>query len=332
MKKNGSALRVLVTGATGFIARSLIPSLAKRGHIVVGLCRRGASPALRPGLRIVRCDLTGPQEKIFRSLREAKPDAIVHLAAQVPGRRSMDEWALLDANARATNHLLTACMCLPSLPCVVVVSSSAVYGPGKPGEALTEAKPFSPVSHYGISKVLAEMVAVRAAVSGLPVVRARLFNVIGPGQEGDFVVPSLARRVASIEAGLSPPEMEVMSSSSFRDFVDVRDVAAALALLVEKGRSGKVYNVCSGGAVKIGEVLRILLSLARLEEKVRIRELPDGPNLVPYQRGNAARILRLGWRPRHGLRRSLADTLQFFRAEISQERPRGYKLKGKNIK
>ena len=308
--------RVLVTGAGGFVARALLPLLLEEGWSVTGLVRRRPDGTFRAGVDLICCDLTGPPKSVGEAVEQARPDAVVHLAASVPGHGGADASSLLDTNVRATENLLVACARLSPKPRVVIASSSAVYGPGKPGTSLSERRSFRPVSYYGISKVIAEMLALRAAGGGLPAIRARLFNVVGPGQGENLVVAAFARRIASIEAGLRPPEMEVGSMESYRDFVDVRDAAAALALLIQRGCPGGVYNVCSGRATKIRKVLNLLILLAGLKGAVRIRERQGEPDPTPYQRGSAARIRCLGWRTRYELRRTLADVLEFWRAKV----------------
>ncbi len=136
---------------------------------------------------------------------------------------------------------------------------------------------------------------------------ARPFNHIGPGQDARFVVASFARQLAGIAAG-GPPIMHVGNLEAERDFLDVRDVAAAYVLLVANGRAGEVYNICSGRTVAIREVLRQLITIARVP--VEIRDDPERmrPSDLPILSGDATKLrAETGWEPRIPLAASLRD-------------------------
>lgn len=314
MNSHPGPRRVLVTGAAGFIGRWLLAHLREAGAEAAGLGR--SEPEDAGGGPYFHCDLGGEPKEIGRALREAAPEAVVHLAAAVPSHQEAEAWELLEANARASQHLFDACAALSPVPRVLVVSSSAVYGPGQPGAPIGEEHPMRPVSQYGVSKVLVEMLAVKAAARGLPVIRARLFNVIGPGQTGSFALPRFCRHIARIERGLEAPEIETGALDSCRDFVDVRDAAAGLALVCASGETGGVYNLCSGRAVRMREVLDGLLALSSIRIAVRVHE--GAQDLVPYQCGDPGRALALGWRPHVSFEQTLRDTLDDWRRRVAR--------------
>ncbi|MBI3126050.1 MAG: NAD-dependent epimerase/dehydratase family protein [Candidatus Tectomicrobia bacterium] len=310
------ARRVLITGATGFIGKALAPRLLARGYCVAGLGRRAPGPEWDAGAEYYECDLSGAARDVARVVWDFSPEAVVHLAANVPAHGSAEGWDLLKAAAWAARNLFAACGRVPRLPKVIVASSSAVYGACLPGEAISERRPLSPASLYGVSKALVEMLSIRAEkTAGIPVVRVRLFNVIGPGQRGEHVASAFAKQIALLAAGPGEGEVLVGNLDSWRDFVDVRDVADAFGILVERGRRRSVYNICSGRATRIGKVLHLLIASAGLNGKVRVREREPLPELVPYQCGDMGKLRRAGWRPRISLRSTLADLLAEFTAE-----------------
>jgi len=163
------------------------------------------------------------------------------------------------------------------------------------------------------------MLAVRAMKEGLPTIRARMFNVVGPGQKSNFVISALARRIVQIEAGLCRPEIEVTSLSPARDFVDVRDAAAGLLLLLGKGRTGNVYNICSGRSTQIKKVLHSLFSMSQYSNDIQVMERSGFADQIPHHCGSAEKIKRIGWCPRYKLNRTLSDCLDFWRFKIKNE-------------
>jgi GDP-4-dehydro-6-deoxy-D-mannose reductase len=156
---------------------------------------------------------------------------------------------------------------------------------------------------------------------GLDVVLARPFNHTGPRQEPVFAVPSFARQVARIEAGLEPPVIRVGNLDSRRDLTDVRDVATAYVRIVAAGRPGRPYNVCSGRAWRIGDLLEELIHLARVPITVEVDPGRLRPNDVPVLQGSATRIrTELGWKPEITIEQTILDTLDYWRDETAAGR------------
>jgi GDP-4-dehydro-6-deoxy-D-mannose reductase len=296
-------MRLLVTGASGFVGRHLTAAATAAGHTVVALGGPGDSPSL---------DILDAQA-VRDAFLAAAPDAIVHLAGQAFVPPSIaDPLATLAVNATGTAHVLEAMRALHATGAPVralVVSSAEVYGRQRPERMpLDEAMPLRPDNPYAASKAAAETYAQTwSRVYELDVFVARSFNHIGPGQDARFVVPSFAHQIAEIAAGGSRV-MHVGNLAAQRDFLDVRDVVSAYLLLLANGRRGEVYNVCSGRAVAIQEVLRQLITIARVP--VEIRDDPERmrPSDVPVLFGDASKLrAETGWEPQWTLAASLRE-------------------------
>jgi GDP-4-dehydro-6-deoxy-D-mannose reductase len=192
-----------------------------------------------------------------------------------------------------------------------------VYGAlARPGLPVGEDAPLRPVSVYGASKAAAEIAALQwYRAYGLDVVVARPFNHTGPGQAPDYVCSALARQVAAIEAGRQPPVLEVGNPDPVRDFGDVRDVAEAYRALLERGRAGEAYNVCTGEGASVAEVIAQLRVHARVPLRVHVDpKRAQGPQ-VDRLVGDRTRIGRdTGWAPRIPLTDTLRDLLDAWRA------------------
>jgi GDP-4-dehydro-6-deoxy-D-mannose reductase len=294
-------LRVLVTGATGFVGRHLLDALRAAGHEPIAA---GGPHDPPPAIALDILDAGA----VRRVVEGAAPQAIVHLAGQAFVPQSVaDPLGTLAVNAGGTAHVLEAARAVGAR--VLVVSSAEVYGIQRPERMpLDESAVVRPGNPYAASKLAAEAYGLAWQRSfGLDVVVARPFNHIGPGQDPRFVVPSFARQLADIAAG-APAVMHVGNLEAQRDFLDVRDVAAAYVLLVANGRAGEVYNICSGRTVAIREVLRQLITIARVA--VEIRDDPERMRSsdLPILSGDATKLrAETGWEPRISLAASLRD-------------------------
>lgn len=297
-------MRVLVTGSKGFVAHWLLAHLEARGDTVTGLD--------------AEVDITDG-----RVLKEAvidrAPDAICHLAAQASvGASWQDPAATYAVNILGVGNVLEAALACGHPPRVLLISSAEVYGLVTAADLpVDELQPFAPVSPYAASKAAAELLGVQAWLGrGLEVVRARPFNHTGPGQRPDFVVPAIARQVAALAAA-GRGVLETGNLEARRDITDVRDVVRAYRDLLERGRPGEVYNVCSGEAVSIEEVARRLLALAGLDVEIAVDPARVRPVDLPELRGDASRLHgATGWHPEISLDRTLASVLAYW-----QERP-----------
>ncbi|HZT83577.1 MAG TPA: GDP-mannose 4,6-dehydratase [Gemmataceae bacterium] len=313
-------MRILVTGVTGFAGGHLAEALLGRGHEVVGLCRRPEWPAAWAHLA-GRVALHGGDlcdgARTEAVLRELRPEAVCHLAGYAHVGRSFREpeaaWA---GNLTATLALYEAVRRGVGSPRILFVGSGLIYGePDRPDAALTENCPLRPESPYAASKAAADLASYQYGRGfGLCIIRARPFNHIGPRQSPEFAVAHFAGQLAAVERGERPPVLETGNLSPRRDLTDVRDVAEAYALLLEKGRPGEAYNVGTGQAWSMREVLDRLLRLTGLRVEVRQAGGLVRATETAAIRADATRLRQeTGWSPRYSLDQTLADTLDYWR-------------------
>lgn len=309
--------RLLVTGATGFIARHVVPLFLSSGWQVRGINRRRTAASRWPDIEVEACDLTGDPTAIEAAVARARPELVLHLAAMIPEDRQSAAWPWLERNGRATEQLLAACSQLRPLPRVVVMSSGAVYGGAPPGHPpFDERSPIAPATSYGVSKTLVEALATRAAsVSGLPVLRLRLFNVTGPGEPAHLAIGGFTRQVVAIERDGGDALSAAGDLSTARDYVDVRDAARAVFLAATADDPGPVLNIASGRATPIASMVDLLLDIAGLTGKVSVRAGAGAVDPIRTQSGDASRLRALtGWRPEYSLAHALRDLLAERRA------------------
>jgi GDP-4-dehydro-6-deoxy-D-mannose reductase len=184
--------------------------------------------------------------------------------------------------------------------------------------AITEDSPIGPASPYAVSKLAQEMLGVRAwEGDGQEVVITRSFNHVGPGQAPTFFASSFARQVAEIEAGRAEPVIHVGNLDAERDLTDVRDTVQAYRALMRRGRPGRIYNVCSGRAHRVGDILDQLVSRARVPVEIRVDPARLRPNDTPRVLGDPRRIHdETGWSASIPIGRTLDDVLDDWRCRL----------------
>lgn len=310
-------MRVLITGVTGFAGRHLAAYALGRRAEVYGLVR-GTKKKTLPGVKMLHADLLDPKT-LGAAVRKARPERIFHLAGQASVPEAFREpEKTLRTNVEGTRNLLEAALALRRPPKVLVAGSGEEYGPSRRRSKLREDAPMRPLNPYSLSKVLQDLLGFHYfSRHGLPVLRARAFNHIGPGQSERYSASGFAKQAAAIALGLQKPEIRVGNLKAVRDFTDVRDVARAYWLMLEKGRPGEVYNVSSGKGRSVAEILRYYLRSSSV--KIRVVRDPSRmrPSDTPYFVGDASKLRRVtGWKPRIGFERTLADILEDWKERL----------------
>ncbi|MGN6759469.1 MAG: GDP-mannose 4,6-dehydratase [Thermomicrobiales bacterium] len=313
-------MRALITGVGGFVGPHLVRWLqTSTDWSLVGLCRRDVAGV---GYERLSLDLL-ERDAVRHTIAAIAPDYVFHLAAQshVPTSHQ-DGGATLANNILGQVNLLDACRELPKPPNILVIGSAEEYGLAPPEEMpLREAQPFRPTSPYAVSKAAQDLLGLQYFLAyQLPVVRVRPFTHFGPGQSDRFVVSSFARQIAEIEAGQRPPVLAVGNLEARRDFLDVRDVVRAYTLAITAGTPGEVYNIGSGHAVRIGDLLTQLLALASVQVKVVTDPERLRPSDVPLLLADSTRLREAtGWQPEIPFAQSLRDMLDWWRGEVRRQ-------------
>lgn len=292
-------MHVLITGIAGFVGSRLARHLLARGDRVSGTYL-DVPPAFE-GINLYEADVAD-RAALERAVRAAAPDAIINLAGLSHIGDSWD-WQLMPdyfwVNVAGTENVMAVAEGRP----VVIASSADVYGAVPEAEQpICESRRIAPQTPYALTKAAAERLAV---AHGAVIVRS--FNLIGPEQSPKFAIPSWASQLAAIRRGEKEPVLQVGDLSTARDFVHVDDGAAAYRLLAEKGERGGVYNLASGTATRMRDVLGRLIEIAGVAVEVREGAYPPRPFDIPYLSGDASRLRALGWKSGRTLNDALSD-------------------------
>lgn len=315
-------MRALITGIGGFAGSHLADYLlAETDWQIVGcvLNECDIPTHLQDRIECQAVDLRDPSA-VRHMLAKVAPDFIFHLAALAQvGDSWRNPWPVLQNNILAQLNLLQALADLGASPRTMITGSNEEYGLVQPEELpLTEENPLRPNSPYGVSKITQDMLGLQYHLShGLPVIRVRPFNHIGPRQAPGFVAPDFSRQVAEAEAGLRPPRMQVGNLEARRDFTDVRDMVRAYYLAVTQGIPGEVYNIGSGQSHAVQELLDVLLSFSRVDITIERDPTRLRPSDVPEVRCDASKFHALtGWEPSIPFETSLRDVLDDWRQRV----------------
>jgi len=303
---------VLVTGAAGFAGGHLLDLLASSDVAVTAWAHRAVPQSSHPAVAWQAVDLRD-RDGVDRALSAVRPAVVYHCAGVAQsGSAGSRIGATFEVNVRGTSNLLAAIERHARDARVIVTSSALVYKHGD--RALDEDSPVGPVGPYAVSKLAQDMLASRAADLGLSVVVARPFNHIGPRQSADFVASSVARQVALIEHGTMPPVLKVGNLSAQRDFTDVRDVVRAYVAMAGRADRGDCFNVCSGRAVPIHDLVNGLVARSRMPIEIVVDPARFHPVDVPVLVGSADKLRHAtGWAPNIPLHRTLDDLLDWWR-------------------
>ena len=320
-------MKILITGATGFVGRHLVARLQETGVGTSELFATAMSAFEDPQLGIVRALDVTDKAAVELLISGVNPTHVVNLAGlAATAHASANAWLAWQVHlfgALNVGHAI-----LNHAPrCVMInISSGQVYGgSGQAGRSMDEATLLVPTNCYEVTKAAADLAIGALTLKGLASIRFRPFNHSGPGQTEDFVMPSFAMQIARIEAGLQAPVVRVGNLDAERDFLDVRDVAEAYALGLAKSADiapGTILNVASGVPRRIQSVLDGLIALSRVPITIETDPARMRPSETPRFVGDASLAKRLlGWSPALAFEATLAEVLDNCRARVAAGLP-----------
>lgn len=311
-------MNILITGVEGFVGRylvDLIPKFMKDVNQIYGtyFSETNSLKELK-NIKLTHMDLTNEKE-VKAVMSTIKPDYVFHLAAQSSVGLSWKHPNLtMDININGTINLLDSIREINNECKILIIGSSEQYGKIE-ACPVNEEHRLDPQNPYSVSKVCQEQLAkLYVKAYNMKIIITRSFNHIGPYQDPQFVVPDWAKQIAEIEKGLKQPVISVGDISVKRDFTDVRDVVEAYIHLIQMGIPGEIYNIGTGKAYELNEILRILLSLSEKNIKVEVDKNKIRPIENPIIECDKTKIFNLcGWYPRYKVEDTLKDILDNWR-------------------
>ncbi len=300
--------KILVTGANGFVGQHLAKELADNGMTVVGIggsIGSAEQPAHIDEYMVL--DLTDPEA--VKKIDFTGIDGVIHLAGLAAVGPSFDDpLKYIDVNIGIEINLFEAALTQNTKPKFLIISSGSLYDP-KATLPLTETSNVIPGSPYAVSKIGQEQMAFHYSLRGFESIVARPFNHIGPKQGPGFIVPDLARQVVDAKSG-KLDEILVGNLDAERDYTDVRDIVRAYRLLLEKGRSGEIYNICSGKARSGHEILEGLQKAAGTSVTTKEDPAKMRPSDTPVIYGSSEKLTKdTGWEPEIAFETTLASVI-----------------------
>jgi GDP-4-dehydro-6-deoxy-D-mannose reductase len=313
-------MRCFITGCEGFIGSHLADLLVGKGLSVSGMVYADAVNIrhLERQMTTLQGDLRD-RDQVQSIIDKTRPEVVFHLAAQSFVSVSWeDPEETLKTNVLGTFYLLETLRGLGLNATIIIVGSSSMYGPSAEGEMpLGENTAFRPTSMYAVSKAAEDLMGyLYWKVYGMRIIRVRPFNMTGPRKVGD-ACSDFAKGIVEIELGLRAV-LEVGNLETTRDFIDGRDAARALWFLVERGVPGETYNLCSGNAYSMGQVLELLIKLASRPVDYRVDPGRFRPFDDPIYVGDNSSLRALGWGPEIPFEQTLTDTLNYWRTTLRQ--------------
>lgn len=309
----------LIIGAAGFVGSYLALELTKNHDMEVHATKLIHEELTIENVQMHVLNILNKDE-IVALLYEVRPDYIFHLAAQSSVSVAWKNPGLtIDINVKGSVNLMDAVRELFYKPRVLLIGSGEEYGHIKEGETpIKEDNHLRPGNIYAATKVCQNMIAsIYSQAYDMELMMVRAFNHIGPCQSPIFVVSDFCKQVAEIEAGKKSPVMFVGNLAAKRDFTDVRDVVRAYALLAQQGRAGETYNVGSGHAYAIQEILDLIISLSIADITVEIDPNKIRPVDVPIIEADITKLNEVtGWKPSISLKQTIQEILDYWRLRV----------------
>lgn len=299
----------IVTGCNGFMGKYLISFLRgkKKSFKIFGVDIH-AAPANGVDVYIRNTSKKDLLYLIRRELGKTKKIYCFHLAGLIFEK---DITKLFDNNLGITHKIFSALLPYKQKTTILNIGSSAEYGyQGK--RKILEKYEANPISSYGYCKLLQTQLAEHYyQTCKLPVVMTRTFNIIGPGQTDKLVCGSLVKQVVRCKKGLAD-KISVEGLNAYRDFLDIRDAVRAYVMLAEKGIPGELYNVASGQAIQMKDVLNSILTIVGVSPQIVKKPIYISKESVPYQKASIGKIRKeIGWAPLHAFKKSIKNMVSF---------------------
>lgn len=317
------AKKALITGIAGFAGSHLAELLLAKGYEVYGLSRSRTKKdhieAIISKLHLEDADLLD-SHSLYSTVARIKPDYIFHLAAQsfVPTSWGSPS-VTLEVNIVGSANLFEAVRQVGIDPVIQIACSSEEYGLVMPNEVpIKETNPLRPLSPYAVSKVAMDYLGYQYFQSyKMKIIRTRGFNHTGPRRGETFAESNFARQIALIEKGKQEPFIFVGNLEASRDYTDVRDMVSAYLLAVEKCDPGDVYNICTGKTIKIGDMLKLLLSFSKIKPETKADQARMRPSDVPVLTGDSSKfIAKTGWKPQIPFEKTMEELLNYWRERV----------------
>ena len=312
-------MKLLVTGGAGFVGRYLLRHIHETYDWELHVTKLPQESIACDFARIHDLDILDRQA-VTDLMRQVQPDYIIHLAAQSSVAVSWKKPDLtVDINVKGCVNLLDGIREAGLSPRILLIGSSEEYGYLRPEDIpVREDTLPRPGNIYAATKVSQNLLgSIYARAYGMDIMMVRAFNHIGPEQLPQFVVADFCRQVAEIELGQKPPVISTGNLSAARDFTDVRDVVRAYGLLLQQGQAGLTYNIGSGRAIKIEEILQMILALSEKEIRHEIDPARLRPVDLPIIEADTTRIREAtGWEPRIPISETIKETLDYWRIRL----------------